>query len=287
MVADQRERVTHLQRWIRPSAVAIVAGAGLVARSRRATFTVGAITAGLGLAAFGLMAAVPATATTSASLPPAGIAQANVVRSMLGAGYQASHNTFRNIAAQWTVPAIDCAKWKPDEVVSFWVGLGPSGGTDDENISIFGGCAGGAPFYDASYVINNGPTRISSPAAGDKLSVAVSYGPATGKFRFVMRDPAQGLSFSKEVSCAASCSRSVAQVMAGPDGDGQLAPYGSVTFHGIAITSASGQRGTFTSTYWSNAKIYEYDIYHHALLAASPSALSNSGTQFTDTWKNP
>ena len=102
-----------------------------------------------------------------------------------------------------------------------------------------------------------------------------------------MYDPTQNFSYNQEHSCTGSCSRSVAEVMAGPNGDGQLAPYGSVTFHSIAITSAAAQRGNFSSPYWNNTKIYEYDIYDSTLLAASPSVLSNSGTQFTDTWHNP
>jgi Peptidase A4 family len=254
--------------------------------SRPASIAVGAITAGIGLAAFGLMAAVPAAATTTTGSLPASSAEAKVVRSTLGAGYQASHNTFRSVAAQWTVPAINCSKWKPGEVVNFWVGLGRSSSTS-ERINIFGQCAGGAPAYEAEYWINNGPNLISYPKAGDKISAAVRYDSTTGKVRFIMYDATQNQSYNQEHGCAVSCARGAAQVMAGPNGEGQLAPYGSVTFHGIAITSASGQRGSFTSTYWTNSKIYEYDIYDSTLLAASPSALSNSGTQFTDTWKNP
>lgn len=256
------------------------------ALSRLASAPVRAFTAGLGLAAFGLMAAGPAAAATTTGSLLAGTAQANVVTSTLGAGYQASHNTFGYVAAQWTVPAINCSKWKPGEFVNFWVGLGPSGSTS-ERINILGQCAGGTPTYQAAYYINNGPNVISFPNAGDKIRAAVRYDSKTGKVRFTMYDTTQNQSYNQEHACAGPCARSVAQVMTGPNGEGQLAPYGSVTFHGIAITSASGQRGNFTSTYWKNAKIYEYDINNRTLLAASPSALSNGGTQFTDTWKNP
>lgn len=256
------------------------------ALSRRASITVGAITAGLGLAGLGLMAAIPAGATTTTGSLLAGTAQAKVVRSTLGAGYQASHNKFGYVAAQWTVPTINCSKWMPGEVVNFWVGLGPSDSTS-ERINIFGQCAGGAPAYEAQYYINNGPNVIFYPKAGDKISAAVRYDSKTGKVRFTLYDTTQNQSYNQEHGCAGSCVRSVAQVMAGPNGEGQLAPYGSVTFHGIAITSASGQRGNFTSKYWNNAKIFEYDVKNSTLLAASPSALLNRGTQFTDTWKNP
>jgi Peptidase A4 family len=254
--------------------------------SRRGSITVGTIAAGLGLAAFGLMAAGPAAATTTTGSLLAGTAQASVVRSTLGAGYQASHKTFGSVAAQWTVPAINCSKWKPGEVVNFWVGLGRSGSTS-ERINIFGQCAGGAPAYATQYWINNGANLISYPKAGDKISAAVRYDSRTGKVRFTYDDTTQNQSYNQEHGCAVSCARAEAQVMAGPNGEGQLAPYGSVTFHGIAITSASGQRGSFTSTHWRNAKIYEYDVNNSTLLAASASALSNSGTRFTDTWKNP
>ena len=263
------------------------------ALSRRAQITIGAIMVALGLATGGLMAA-PASATTTGAgvLNTAqtalliGTTPANVVHSTLGAGYQANHNTFRYVAAQWTLPTINCSKWKPNEVVNFWVGLGPSD-SKSERINIYGNCAGGTTFYTVDYYINNGPNRISAAYPGDKISASVYYDNKTGKVRFTMHDPTQNFSYNQEHSCAGSCVRSVAEVMAGPNGDGQLAPYGSVTFHSIAITSQSGQQGNFSSPYWNNTKIYEYDINDSTLLAAAPSVLSNSGTQFTDTWKNP
>lgn len=106
--------------------------------------------AALGLATGGLMAS--ASTTGAGVLNPAqtalliDTAPANVVHSTLGAGYQANHNTFRHVAAQWTLPTINCSKWKPGEVVNFWVGLGPSDSTS-ERINIFGQCNGGAPGY--------------------------------------------------------------------------------------------------------------------------------------------
>lgn len=229
-----------------------------------------------------------AVVTALAILPLIGTtaAQANVVRSTLGAGFRATHNTFRYVAAQWTLPTINCSKWKPDEVVNFWIGLRKSGSTS-ERINIYGNCDGGAPGYEAQYWINNGPNLISYPKVGDKISAAVQYDSTTGKVRFTMHDTTQNQSYNEEHACFASCPRSQAEVMAGPNGYGRLAPYGSVAFHAIAITSASGQRGNFSSRHWNNTKIYEYDIYNHALLAASPSVLSRRGTFFTDTWRHP
>lgn len=222
----------------------------------------------------------------------AGTAAASARKSQAWAGYQAGRQTFRSVAASWTVPAISCGgitrRGDPDSY--FWAGLGP-GSPDSERVGVRELCAGTLAAYVA-YIEMNGRYEVQAidPAPGDKVSASVSFG--SGRYRFSLTDSTQRKSFSLRYSCGAfslgqgTCRRSTADVIAGIWAPGltPLADYQQITFRRIAITDASGQRGSFARNgHWTITRLSEYD---GARLAANTSPLTPGGTQFTATWRH-
>ena len=235
------------------------------------------------------LTALPVSSAMAATAP----ATSSTVQSHAWAGYQATGQTFARVAAAWTVPAITCTGTGPqgDPDSYFWAGFGP-GSSNSERVGVRELCTGTVGTYVA-YLEMNGKYEVQGidPAPGDAVTAAVSYG--AGAYHFALADSTQAHSFSLSYACGAftfgqgSCNRSTAEVIAGiwSAGMSPLADYHNVTFHSIAVTDRAGQRGSFaTNPQWTITKINEYDGVN---LAAVSSALSHSGTQFTDTWRRP
>jgi peptidase A4-like protein len=221
----------------------------------------------------------------------AGPASARAVRSRAWAGYQASHQLFRQVAARWTVPALTCSGTtsRGDADSYFWVGLGP-GHSNSEQVGVRELCTGTLPAYVA-YLGMNGLYEVQAidPGPGDAISASISF--ASGRYRFSLADATQGKSFSLKYRCGAfsfgqgKCSRSSAEVIAGIAARAlsPLADYGSGTFRSIAITDVRGHHGSLArNRHWRVARLDEYD---GSALAARPSPLSRRGTRFTVTWR--
>lgn len=229
----------------------------------------------------------------SPAMASARTASASTATSQAWAGYQASRQTFRQVAATWTVPAISCQGVTPagDPDSYFWAGFGP-GSSDSERVGVRELCTGTLTAYVA-YLEMNGEYEAQAidPAPGDNISANLNY--TSGKYYFSLTDSTQGKSFSLSYSCGAfsfgrgTCSRSTAEVAAGiwAPGLSPLAEYGKVIFHNTAITDATGRSGSFAgNSHWKITKLSEYD---GVKLAAIPSSLASSGTRFTDTWRHP
>jgi Peptidase A4 family len=244
----------------------------------------------LGLRTFVFAVALIAGVLGPATRGLAGTARDTTVKSPAWAGYQANGSTFRTVSASWTVPVLTCLGTTAagDADSYFWAGLG-SGGSNSEQLGVREFCTGTLPAYIA-YLGMNGlyEAQAIDPMPGDQITASVSY--ANGKFRFALSDPTQQKAFSLLYRCGAfsfgqgRCSRSTAEIIAGIAAPGlsPLADYGAVQFHNVSVTA--GKRGSFAKTkHWKVTKIREYD---GSSLAASPSSLSHSGTQFTDVWSH-
>ena len=222
--------------------------------------------------------------------PVVGAAQAGAVRSHAWAGYQADHDSFRRVAATWTVPALTCSATTPagDPDSYFSVGLGPKV-SHSERVGVRELCTGAVASY-VSYVQINGLYEVQAidPAVGDKISARLSY--RHGRYRFSLTDATQSLSFSHRYKCGAlsagqgTCSRTTARVGAGlwAPHRSPLADYGKVVFSDIAVTDGGGHHGSFASNgHW---KVTRFTEYHGTRLAASASSLRHGARQFGDTW---
>ncbi len=217
-------------------------------------------------------------------------AQAGTVRSHAWAGYQAHHDSFKSVAATWTVPALTCSGTTPagDPDSYFSVGLGPKV-SDSEHVGVRELCTGTVASY-VSYVEINGLYEVQAidPAVGDKISASVRH--EHGRYRFSLSDVTQGLSFSHLYKCGAfsagqgTCSRTTARVSAGiwAPHRSPLADYGKVVFRNVAITDVAGHHGSLAKNgHW---KVTRFTEYHGTKLAASASSLRHGATQFGDTW---
>ena len=158
------------------------------------------------------------------------------------------HDSFRRVAATWTVPALTCSATTPagDPDSYFSVGLGPKV-SHSERVGVRQLCTGAVASY-VSYVQINGLYEVQAidPAVGDKISARVSY--RHGRYRFSLTDVTQSLSFSHRYKCGAlsagqgTCSRTTARVGAGlwAPHRSPLADYGKVVFSDIAVTDGGG-----------------------------------------------
>ena len=209
-------------------------------------------------------------------------ASAAMVRSEAWAGYEANHQTFRQVAAHWVVPALTCsgttAAGDPDSYV--WAGLGPSP-SSSERVGVREFCTGRIPAYVAFLEMNSEyEVQGIDPVPGDGISASVSF--ASGTYRFSLADATQGKSFSLKYRCGAfsfgqgACGRSTAEVIAGMTAPGlaPLADYGTVTFDGIAIADVKGTGEPFRRPALRIGRLVEH---HHATVTAARSRLSRRG----------
>jgi hypothetical protein len=223
------------------------------------------------------------------------------------AGYRATHDAFRSVHASWVMPAITCpGQSSPGYNGEAWfgVGMGPSY-SRSEQVVARAFCTGTIASYIAYFEVGGVQATgaaggVLTPDPGDHLSATVSYlgvfpyvaGPYTyrvARYRFSLTD----LTHRKSVTIVdssdclrQSCDHSTAEVTAGiPFARySALANYGMVTFSRIGITDIRGRRGSFArNKRWKVARQVEFDPTTHSL-AASPSALTHHGTQFSDRW---
>jgi hypothetical protein len=219
-----------------------------------------------------------------------GEVHASAAKSHAWAGFQANHDSFRSVAATWTVPTLTCSGITPagDPDSYFSVGLGPKV-ADSERVGVRELCTGTVASY-VSYIQMNGlyEAQAIDPAAGDRISARVGY--RHGRYRFSLADTTQGVSFSHRYKCGAfsagqgTCSRTTTQVSSGiwAPHRSPLANYGRVVFRSIEIIDARGHHGSFAkNAHW---KVTRFNEYHGTKLAASASSLRHVGTRFGDTW---
>lgn len=227
--------------------------------------------------------------------------------SRLQAGYQASRDAFRSIHASWIVPSVSCpATHSAGYNGSAWfgVGLGPTFARSEQVVTeAF--CTG----IVASYVayLDVGGVQAAGAAAGvplrpgDRVSATVSYlgifalraGSSTyrvSRYRLAFTDLTQhrSLAVSDSIDCLRHpCDRSTAEVTAGLPfaGYSALADYRTATFSKIAITDATGRRGSLApNRRWRVSKLTELHGATHNPSAVA-SGLTHGATRFLVYWR--
>lgn len=228
--------------------------------------------------------------------------------SALQAGYRATHDAFRSVHASWVMPSISCpGESSPgyNGEAFLGVGMGPSD-SHSEQIVARAFCTGTVATYVAYFEVGGVQATGAAggaltPYPGDRISATVSYlgvfsyvaGASTyhvSRYRFSITD----LTHPKSVTivdssdCLAhSCNHSTAEVTGGIPfrGYSALADYGKVIFSGIRITDTRRHRGSLAKNkHWKVVRLFEFDTTTHSR-AASPSALTHHGTQFSDSWR--
>ena len=223
------------------------------------------------------------------------------------AGYRATHDAFRSVHASWVMPSITCpGQSSPGFNGEAWfgVGVGPSYSRSEQVVArefCTGTIASYIAYFEVGGVQATGTAGgVLTPYPGDHLSATVSYlgvfpyvaGPnkyLVARYRFSLMDSThhKSVTIVDSSDCLRQrCGHSTAEVTAEiPFARySALADYGKLTFSSIGITDIRGHRGSFARNgRWKVARLVEFDPTTHSL-AASPSALTHHGTQFSDRW---
>ena len=223
------------------------------------------------------------------------------------AGYVATGNWngagFRYVQSTFNVPSVNCSNSTagnanyPD-TFDDWVGLDGVGynfgaSSSVEQIGISGQCVNDAPVYGAWWETYPNPeTPISFQVnAGDAITADVYWDAtrtaAQGQYDLVLNDVTTGQTFNQYEACAAAtCANSSAEVITEAPAIGTatvpLADYGISNYENIAVTDRSGQRASFTSSYWVNTEVEQLDSTGTSVVSA-PGPLFG-GQAFSAFW---
>jgi hypothetical protein len=208
------------------------------------------------------------------------VSNITAVGSLNWAGYAVSRYglTFRSARATFFVPYLNCAASPGKTLSAAWAGLDGFVGRPDsvEQDGIAADCsAAGRASYFAWYELYPRP-EVKAPiglAAGDSVTVSVSYDAADKDFQFTLTDNTRGTRYSVKRKCPAvrvdkrqvTCPRNSAEVVSEAPASmvgkhlviSALADYGAVSFAQVAISDGAGVSGSILSPYWNATKIVE------------------------------
>jgi hypothetical protein len=198
--------------------------------------------------------------------------------------------------ASWRVPAIaNTCPSTTNQYSSFWVGIDGYSDNSVEQIGTDSDCQNGVPTYYAWFEFYPHPLFIINSLTinpGDTMSAEVKY---SGKNQFTVSitDVSTGQSFSTTTKIRASLS-SAEWISEAPSSSGGVLPLADFNFvdfgydyTGIANTSVAtmggknGVLGSFGANLKTITMVSEQD---GTTIKAQPSALSQDGTSFFDTW---
>ncbi len=220
------------------------------------------------------------------------------------AGYAVSRRgiRFNVVQATFFVPYLTCSKALGQTLSSDWVGLDGFVGEPDsvEQGGIGADCSAArkATYYAWWETYPEPETRAAlSVRPGDSVTAIVSYNSSHKNFRITLVDNTGGGRFSVTRGCpavkidkrAVTCPRNSAEVISEAPATGtsaekvviaHLSDYDAVSFGGVAISDASGQRGTLVSGHWGTTKIIQ--LRSSGAIVALPTA--TEAATFDNYW---
>jgi hypothetical protein len=220
------------------------------------------------------------------------------------AGYAVSRSgvRFSSVRATFFVPYVTCSKALGQTLSSDWVGLdgfvGKPDSVEQGGIGADCGADGKASYYAWWEMFPKPETKAKlSVGPGDSVTATVSYDAAQQDFRITLTDNTRGGRFEATRRCpavkigkrAVTCPRNSAEVISEAPATGtsvqkvviaRLSDYGAVSFSGVAITDASGHRGTLVSGRWNTTKIIQ--LRSSGAIVAEPTP--TQAATFDDYW---
>ena len=203
-------------------------------------------------------------------------------------GYAAYNATFTDVTASWTQPAATCSS-SGRTYAAFWVGLDGYNSNSVEQIGTDSDCAGkNRPVYYGWYeMYPAGSVTLSSSyavGAGDSMSAEVKVSGTT--YTLTLHNGTRGWTYATTQASTSAQNSSAEWVAEAPSSCFivwcsvlPLTNFGTVNFNGAAATtnSTTGTISNFTNdTIVMSTK--------SGTVKASPSALTNGGASFADTW---
>jgi hypothetical protein len=201
-------------------------------------------------------------------------------------------NTYTAASGSWTVPAVNCSGAVGTTSAS-WVGLDGGTSSDDTDVEQIGtdsNCVIGNPSYWAWYeMAPSGPVVIGVGSQnyavypGDSMSASVTATGTAGSFALKIEDNTQGWIYSTTQSNPSATGATAECMEERPAALGlPLADFGSVTFTQCKTAVRNGPE----TPIWDNPYYASYMVTSSGTSLASPSGLSDDGTQFSVTWQN-
>jgi hypothetical protein len=215
-------------------------------------------------------------------------------------GYAAVAKTnvaLRYVTSTFTVPSINCSDVAigsaGETYAAEWVGLDGFNSSTVEQTGVDSFCtsSSGAATNQAWYEMYPlDPVVFSGVNAGDKIWVSVYYDTSTSEYQLFLDDETTGSTMETNQPCpsGSSCDRNSAEVIEEDPGGSvsggiNLADFGTVNFSASHVTSRSGLHASLAaSSLWTTTEIVMQDPSGDDM--ATPSALTDSGANFSVTW---
>lgn len=216
-------------------------------------------------------------------------------------GYAAVAKTnvaLRYVTSTFTVPSISCSRVAIGSAgqtyAAEWVGLDGFNSTTVEQTGVDTFCdsSSGPATSQAWYEMYPlDPVVFSGVSPGDTIWVSVYYNSGTSEYQLFLDDETTGSTMETDQPCpsGSTCDRNSAEVIEEDPGGSvaggiNLADFGTVNFAASHVTSRSGLHGTLAaSSLWTTTEIIMQDPSGNDM--ATPSALTDSGADFSITWK--
>jgi hypothetical protein len=228
------------------------------------------------------------------------LAKNATVDSQNWAGYAAvakNNVALRYAQTTFTVPTVNCSAVPigsgGQTYAAEWVGLDGfnSSTVEQTGVDSFCNSATGAATNQAWYeMFPLDPVVFSGVNPGDTIFVSVYYDSSTKQYQLTLKDETTGADMETSQPCptGSTCDRNSAEVIeedpGGSVGGGiNLADFGTASFTVSHVTARDGLRGTLSpSSLWTSTDIIMQDPSGEDM--ATPSALTDSGANFTVTW---
>jgi Peptidase A4 family len=208
----------------------------------------------------------------------------------------------KNVALRYaqttfTVPSVDCSRVQigsgGQTYAAEWVGLDGFNSSTVEQTGVDSFCtsASGTATNQAWYeMFPLDPVVFSGVNPGDTIFVAVYYNKSTNQFQLNLKDETTGANMETSQPCptGSTCDRNSAEVIEEDPGGSvaggiNLADFGKASFTSSLVTARDGLRGTLSpSSLWTSTDIIMQDPSGEDM--ATPSALTDSGADFSVTW---
>jgi hypothetical protein len=228
------------------------------------------------------------------------LAKNATVDSQNWSGYAAvakSGVALRYVQSTFTVPTVNCSAVKigtgGQTYAAEWVGLDGfnSSTVEQTGVDSFCNSTTGTATNQAWYEMYPlDPVVFTGVNPGDTIFVAVYFNKSTNQFQLAMEDKTTGADMQADQNCpsGSTCDRNSAEVIEEDPGGSvaggiNLADFGKASFTGTLVTARDGLRGTLSpSSLWTSTDIIMQDPSGDDM--ATPSALTDSGANFSVTW---
>ncbi|HSW80398.1 MAG TPA: G1 family glutamic endopeptidase [Candidatus Saccharimonadales bacterium] len=192
-------------------------------------------------------------------------------------------NSVSNVAAQWSVPAVTCTPGNQYSAV--WIGIDGYSNNTVEQIGTSQDCRNGTPTYYVWYEMY--PHAMIKTnlkiQAGDSVNATVQYS-GNNYFQLTLNNKTTGNGYTtkQHLSARRQSAEWVVEAPSSIYGVLPLSNFGTATITGASATM-NGHIGSISDSSWQNDKII---MQSGTTVKATPTALTNGGSQFSDTWNH-